>query len=397
VLRGIHALSSMYAPRRHGTLPRPPASLRHRIERFLSYAAPVRHDLLLAILVLLLALACAYQYWGLPEGMPGAFPGYGSSFALWDWMLLSGLATLTVGVQIARGVRSRLDQSIGRLVDRGVLAFDLDARRDFDVALDARARLLAQRSGLIVAVAIGAAFVLAFGFQLILVPERLLLMLLEIALGFVAGRYLGRMVAFGSLGWLLRARHVQMAVRPGHIDGAAGLKPIGDYYLYQAALAALPAVFLAVWLFLIPVWPSQRYDQWREAYLGLLPLALAFEVLAFLLPMSAFHQEMARQKQEQRRTADVRSREIADIQAELATCEDEQRRTGLKDQLASKTQQYWDIESMPTWPVDLRMWRRFTFSNLALAAPLISEYLGLGGFAKQLVETLQHVFERAAA
>ena len=208
---------------------------------------------------------------------------------------------------------------------------------------------------------------------------------------------MGRMAAFGSLGWLLRGRHVQIVVRPGHIDGAAGLKPIGDYYLYQAALSALPAVFLAVWLVLIPVWPSHRYDQWREAYLGLLPLALAFEVLAFLLPMRVFHQEMASQKQEQRRTADVRSREIADIQAELATCEDEQRRAGLKDQLASKTQQYWDIESMPTWPVDLRMWRRFTFGNAALALPLISEYLGLGGFAKQLVETLQRVFERAAA
>jgi len=371
--------------------------MRRRTGRLLSYAAGARQDLLLAILVVLLVVACAYQYWGLPEGMPGAFPGYGNSFVRWDWMLLSGLATLTVGVQIARGARSRLDQSIGRLIDRGVLAFGRDTHTAFNVALDARAGLWAQRSGLVVAVAIGAAFVLAFGIGLVLEPERLFLMVLELALGFAAGRYLGRMAAFGSLGWLLRGRHVRIVVRPGHIDGAAGLKPIGDYYLYQAALSALPAVFLAVWLVLIPVWPSNRYDQWRDAYLGLLPLALAFEVLAFLLPMRAFHQEMASQKQEQRRTADVRSREIADIQAELATCEDEQRRAGLKDQLASKTQQYWDIESMPTWPVDLRMWRRFTFGNAALALPLISEYLGLGGFAKQLVETLQRVFERAAA
>jgi hypothetical protein len=106
---------------------------------------------------------------------------------------------------------------------------------------------------------------------------------------------------------------------------------------------------------------------------------------------------MVKEKEQQTRTADVRSREIADLQAELATCDDASRRAGLKDQLASKTQQYWDIESMPTWPLDLGMWRRFTFSNLALATPLISEYLGLGGFAKQLAETLQHVFEKAAA
>jgi len=114
-------------------------------------------------------------------------------------MLLSGLATLTVGVQITRGVRSRLDQSIGRLMDRGVLAFDRDMHTAFNVALDARAGLWAQRSGLVVAVAIGAAFVLAFGNGLVLEPERLFLMVLEMALGFAAGRYLGRMTAFGSL------------------------------------------------------------------------------------------------------------------------------------------------------------------------------------------------------
>src|SRR5207245_2187011 len=155
------------------------------------YAARARQDvLLLVVLVSLLVLACAYQYWGLPESMPGAFPGYGNSFVRWDWMLLSGLATLTVGVQIARGVRNRLDQSIGRLIDRGALAFDVDTRLAFDVALDARALSWAQRSGLIVAVAIGAAFVLAFGLRLVLEPERLLLMLLEMALGFAAGGYL---------------------------------------------------------------------------------------------------------------------------------------------------------------------------------------------------------------
>jgi hypothetical protein len=378
-------------------LPAASQSIRHRAERLLNDVAGVRHDLLVGVLLVLLALATAYQYWGLPDGTPAAFAGYGSSFADWDWMLLTGLVTLIVGVQVARGVRARLDQTIGRLVDRGVLVLDADGRQAFDLALDARARAWAARSGLIVAAAVGAAFVVAFGPAQVLEPGRLLLTLVETALGFIAGRYLGRMVAFGSLGWLLRARHIQIVARPGHIDGAGGLKPVGDYFLFQAALTVVPAVFLTVWLFLIPVWPSTRYDHWREPYLWLLALALAFEVLAFLVPMRVFHQEMVKEKEQQTRTADVRSREIADLQAELATCDDASRRAGLKDQLASKTQQYWDIESMPTWPLDLGMWRRFTFSNLALATPLISEYLGLGGFAKQLAETLQHVFEKAAA
>jgi hypothetical protein len=51
---------------------------------------------------------------------------------------------------------------------------------------------------------------------------------------------------------------------------------------------------------------------------------------------------------------------------------------------------------MPTWPVDVRMWRRFTFSNLALITPLLSAALGLDGIAKQIGETIQKFLESAA-
>src|SRR5258708_6903311 len=117
-------------------------------------AALARHDLLMVIPLLLLALASAYQYWGLPDGIPGAFAGYGSALAEWDWMLLTGLATFTVGVQVARSVPARLDQTISRLVDRGVLALDANGRKALDQVLHARARTWAWRSGLIVAAAI---------------------------------------------------------------------------------------------------------------------------------------------------------------------------------------------------------------------------------------------------
>jgi hypothetical protein len=38
---------------------------------------------------------------------------------------------------------------------------------------------------------------------------------------------------------------------------------------------------------------------------------------------------------------------------------------------------YWDIERMPTWPVDSSTLRQFTYRNLALGMPILGELSGL--------------------
>ena len=80
--------------------------------------------------------------------------------------------------------------------------------------------------------------------------------LFETAWAYVVGGYLGSMAANGKVGWYLKRKSASVWVSPGHIDGAAGLKPFGDFCLYQAMVVAIPGVFLAVWTFLIPAWPE---------------------------------------------------------------------------------------------------------------------------------------------
>ena len=83
--------------------------------------------------------------------------------------------------------------------------------------------------------------------------------------------------------------------RPGHIDKAAGLKPVGDFFFYQALIAGIPAVFLAAWLIVIPL-EGPRYEPWRRPYMSLLVLGIAFELFAFFVPMLWFHNEMTERK-----------------------------------------------------------------------------------------------------
>ena len=109
---------------------------------------------------------------------------------------------------------------------------------------------------------------------------KLPLAVFETYWAYIAGWHLGRMAAYGGLGAALRKAGVSVRAIPGHLDGAAGLKPIGDLFFFQSTVAAIPAIFLAVWLVLIPIWPRD-YSGWHALYVPLLALSLVFEMLAF--------------------------------------------------------------------------------------------------------------------
>jgi hypothetical protein len=81
------------------------------------------------------------------------------------------------------------------------------------------------------------AFVLATHGNLAL---KATLVVLESVGAYVAGYHLGRMAGFGRLGPFLRARDCMPKVRPGHLDGMGGLKPVGDFYFFQAMVVAIP-------------------------------------------------------------------------------------------------------------------------------------------------------------
>lgn len=212
------------------------------------------------------------------------------------------------------------------------------------------------------------------------------------------GHRIGRLVVYGSLGWQLKPAGASIQVFPGHVDGAAGLKPLGSFCLGQALTLAIPAAFLAVWSFLIPAWPDiavrTRYRVWVHPYIALLGLALLLEILAFVLPMLWFHREMGNQKQHLLAEADEVSRQIRTLSDQLALTQSHEEREALKEELSFKTSRFREIESMPTWPVDLPLVRRFAFANAPLVLPVFAEVFGLH---EDWVKLMEQVLDKSSS
>lgn len=296
---------------------------------------------------------------------------FGIDFGRWDVLLLSAWATVAIGLAIAQTLPSRLERTLVRLGDRGALEVSEARLGDVFATLRGRAATWGWYVGAVVAVAIGVAFFAAFRGRL---GGRMLLVLLAVIGGYAAGFQLGRMASYGRVGWILRQAGACVRVTPGHLDGVGGLKPVGEYFLFQAMVAAIPAVFLATWWVLIPL-RGERYERWRDPYLGLLVIAIVLELLAFIAPMWFFHREMATQKADLLREADRLSGEIASLSKQVASAaEDEAGR--LRERMATVTERYWALESLPTWPVDVKTRRRFRLNNLALFLPLLGKLVG---------------------
>src|SRR3954454_23247340 len=210
----------------------------------------------------------------------------------WDLLLLSGFGTFLAGLLATRSSKENFETMLNRLGRRGVI-------REIDKVKDAMEQM-AERWTHVVAAAVAISIFLAFIAVMISDPrhvsQRIGLCLFETAWAYVAGYRIGRLVAYGRLGWYLKAAHASLRVFPGHMDGAAGLKPLGAFCLHQALILAIPAAFLAVWSFLIPAWPEvsvrSRYQSWVHPYMGLLAFCLLLEVLVFVLPMWWFHSAM---------------------------------------------------------------------------------------------------------
>jgi hypothetical protein len=305
-----------------------------------------------------------------------------SQYRTWDPLFVSACLTAVAGLWLARGQTARLDTMVARLADRGALVgVPADIRRAERDVHD-RAERWAWRAGAAIAVGILVAFESVYAARgysglsyLIGIPT------VGAAVGFLVGRELGRMLAHGLAPARLLDRGVDLRATAGHIDGAAGLKPLGDFYLHQAILVAIPAVFMLVWslLFGLQRW-NARYPGWRVWYLALLPVAIALEVGAFAVPLARVHRIISDQKREQLIRADRDlSRQIGDARRELESDLPNTRRTEVRDQLHQLVASYRDVETMPTWPVDRGVRRRLTLGNLVLIVPLVSQLAALAG------------------
>jgi hypothetical protein len=324
---------------------------------------------------LLFFLLCLKELWD-----------HGTYWPRWDLLLISGVAAFILGIRLSLNIPNKLKETLVRLMHRGVLEITEERLQVFESDFQKKADVWAHRLGLIIAFAILVAFIVAFGLSSI----KISLTVLEVLGGYIAGSSIGIMAWYGRLGLVLKQHRIPIKVLPGHLDGAAGLKPLGDIYFRQAMLIGIPALYLAVWQLIIQFkLVLVDYRHWSGGYAGLLVLPLLLEILAFLMPLWSFHQEMLIQKKKHLQDADQLSLKINKVQDALITEHPAEQRELLKDQLSSMTKQYWDIENMPTWPVDVKTKRLFLRNNLVLLLPLINEFVSskdIKQYAEKLVE-----------
>lgn len=300
---------------------------------------------------------------------------FGSDPRVWDWMLISGTITLLCGLALARSFRPTFDQTINRLRHSGTIRESEPLRLAgwFSDRLDS----WSHSWGLIIAATMGLAFLGAYGPSAILHYRWVAVFtVLSMAAGYIVGRYVGQALLFARLHSACRQVGVELLLQPGHLDGAAGWRPVGQLYFRQALLLALPAAHLGLWWFLIPAF--DQYRDWRTPYVGLLAFVLLWEGAAFIVPMWAFHKEMSEKKRGLLMEADEVGHEVAQLKAKLAAEKDAAERKLLKERLDILTDRYETLERLPTWPLDAPTRRRFSVNNAVLALPLLAAWLDKG-------------------
>jgi hypothetical protein len=307
----------------------------------------------------------------------------GWAWTHWDLLLISGLLAFILALSLAQTIPIRMTQTLERLTNRGVFELSEPALDDFQKKIEVRAHFFSQVSAGVVALAILVSFLAAFkGILLSKIP----LIILETFLGAIAGYYIGQMIAYGTLGQLARKEEISIVAKYGHIDRAAGLKPIGDFYFFQAMVVAIPCLYLAIWWFIIPLF--RWYSTWRNPYLGLLAIGLIFEILSFFVPMWIFHLIMQEQKIKSLADADELSKKIVELENRILMAADPRETNDLQKQLDFQQQKYWEIEHMPTWPVDAQTRRKFTVNNLLLFLPFFSDLVRTSAPWKKFLDVL---------
>ena len=308
----------------------------------------------------------------------------------WDWLLISGWATFILAILLSNRLPSALEHCLKRLIHRGALCVSEIRLTGFTTELEcARVPKYAIWFGGAVATGIIIAFLGAYNLHQLIF--RIPLLVGEAVGSYVAGCYLGRMVCYGRLEAFMKFSGFDLRVIPAHPDTAGGFKPIGDFFFFQASIAGLPALFLAVWLILISfdLFPVvEQYKQWTGPYAGLLVLAVAIEMMAFIWPLWGVHCQMQTQKKALLKEADALSVEITVIQSNLAGDADPTIRDRLKSELSYKLERWRALEELPVWPIDQKTKRRFAVNNIILLLPAIGQYTGL---SQQAAEHLKHL------
>lgn len=355
-----------------------------------------------AAFVLIVALALGYFAYDVGQSLAG-----GIAVRCWNWPNITITVALILALHLARQIDERSRAALYQLWLQGTLPQEADPRAEL------QQRILHGRARKEVGCALLIMLVMAAAYawsEAPYLPDFVRVMQslevdaavkMQLAVGFfgavslgllaglVAGAFFGRLATYGAMATVLADPQTRLNVRPGHFDGANGLKPVGDFYLYQALLTAIPLVWLAGWALILPwyysaacfgeVDPSyiwrvrwQFYGQWL--------VVASFTYFGFIRPVLALRRRLAETR------ADLRKNRIPQIEAEIAGLKgalaivSAGERPAIETRIDDLAREHWAIGRMSCWPMDRATFSKYAPVEIAtnVAPVLVGPLLSLG-------------------
>ena len=307
------------------------------------------------------------------------FHAYRFAWACWDYMLISANCSFIAAMVLVLSLTRRFDASLRQLRLNNALVMSDDDVVDLKDRTRQRARTIELLSGLLIGTMVLGSFIFVFGefiatiwttWRMNQLPsggwalaEFGLFVVISVVSAGIAGLFFGRLTRYGMLASVLSDDHERLRVIPGHFDGACGLKPIGDFYLFQAILLAIPILWLgAWWAWIIPQYkglvcpvtqqPQMLFAEWRGPFFVQWLVVLGYFFMGFVRPffklrqriratrLSLVRDEAPRLEQE---ILAGHGREAVLGPAHAARSEDDRERL---------SRRLWSINTMGDWPMD---------------------------------------------
>ena len=211
------------------------------------------------------------------------------SFSIYkNSMSFSGFLTIIFGLAYSVIIdRSKL-AVIQRWRDLWILEFDCAKLENIILHLDRR-EIFATIT--ITSLLVGATYI---GYEIFYHMNLTQFHVVSLICAALVGLRISRLAAHGLIGSVLQAQDVGLNLIVDHSDRAGGTAEIGKFYLFNASVLLIPAVWLVIWIVNIPLIEDHpgKNNLWPAHFVILLAITSAIFVVAVWLPMIKFSQMM---------------------------------------------------------------------------------------------------------
>jgi hypothetical protein len=316
------------------------------------------------------------------------------NFSEWSFLGIIAFITCIIVIKLMNQIPNEFRKTVERLFKSGILKLDSTNNfGDFDRLLKKKETIWSRWSGITFAIIILAVFPFFGGdagrmimdtssykwgmiFDICNNIWRIMIIICTGASSFLLGAYGGKILLY-IFTFKFKDIGVDFEIHPGHLDGVAGLRPLGEFYFKKVfPLFFFLIVYFGIWLLIMHIpFIELKYQQWENGFLVLFILSILEEMLFIFVPLYLIHKIMDIKKHELKNNLDTLTYNIFEIKGKLSEELPEQKRKELNEQLQFKIDQYHEIENMPTWPFNLKIIRKFTFANALAVLPVIPQII----------------------